>query len=267
MTEHSRWNELNVLVDPTARPIIAHRGASARAPENTIEAFSRALEDGADAIELDVRLARDGSVVVIHDPDIDRTTSGTGAVASMSALELRAVDAGARFSSDEGRTYPYRERSVRIPSLDDVLAAFPHTAMLIEIKEAHATRAVAALVRRHGAMDRVVLASELDEAMQIARAESFMTSASRPDALRLLRQACLGVVPDALPYQALSIPWRVGMLRVPMSLMCRSARRARVPTHAWTVNSEAVAKRLWRVGVNGILADDPGSFVRLRASS
>ena len=70
---------LNRLIDPTARLVIAHRGASAEQPENTMAAFRRAVELGADAIELDVRLARDGVPVVIHDATLDRTTSATGA--------------------------------------------------------------------------------------------------------------------------------------------------------------------------------------------
>ena len=76
MKAHPHRRDINVLVDAAARPVIAHRGASLHAPENTIDAFTKALEHGADAIELDVRVTRDDAVVVIHDPDVDRTTSG-----------------------------------------------------------------------------------------------------------------------------------------------------------------------------------------------
>jgi len=266
MMAHPRPRGINMLVDAAARPVIAHRGASAHAPENTIEAFTTALEHGADAIELDVRVTRDGAVVVIHDPDVDRTTNGRGLVGALSLAELRALDAGAGFTTDRGRTFPFRDRGVRISTFDDVLDAFPRTPLLVEIKEAQAARAAGAVVRRHAAMDRVVLASELDDAMRLIRPEAFMTGASRPDAIRLLRRACLGLAPGDLPYQALSIPWRIGLLRVPMARMCRAARRADVPTHVWTVNTTSVATRLWRAGVNGILTDDPARMVRLRSS-
>ena len=74
--------------------IIAHRGSSAHAPENTIAAFRLALEQGADCVELDVMLSKDGHLVVIHDDTVDRTTDGKGAVRDMTLKELRSLDAG-----------------------------------------------------------------------------------------------------------------------------------------------------------------------------
>jgi len=74
--------------------IIAHRGASAHAPENTLTAFQLALDQGADGIELDVMLSKDGQLVVIHDETVDRTTNGTGKVAEMDLVELKVLDAG-----------------------------------------------------------------------------------------------------------------------------------------------------------------------------
>lgn len=74
--------------------IIAHRGASAHAPENTLAAFQLALDQGADGIELDVMLSKDGQLVVIHDETVDRTTNGTGKVAEMDLVELKVLDAG-----------------------------------------------------------------------------------------------------------------------------------------------------------------------------
>src|SRR5215207_6589325 len=87
---------------------LAHRGASALAPENTLEAFRMAVEAGAGGLELDVHLTRDGHVVVIHDATVDRVTDGSGAVAGMTLEEVRRLDAGYSFSSDGGRTFPYR---------------------------------------------------------------------------------------------------------------------------------------------------------------
>src|SRR5215212_2325801 len=87
---------------------MAHRGASALAPENTMEAFRLAVESGAGGLELDVHLTRDGYVVVIHDPTLDRTTNVSGAVAGMPLDEVREPDAGYNFSLDGGITHPYR---------------------------------------------------------------------------------------------------------------------------------------------------------------
>src|SRR5204862_7422311 len=97
---------VNPLLDLDARPVIAHRGASGVAPENTLPAFELALRQGADALELDVRLTRDGAAVVIHDATLERTTDLAGPVLAHTLAELRMADAGARFTLDRGRTFP-----------------------------------------------------------------------------------------------------------------------------------------------------------------
>src|SRR5262245_46925820 len=119
--------------NPTLHPVlaggpllIAHRGGSGLAPENTMAAFTRAVELWQpDMFELDVHASADGACVVIHDPTIDRTTNGAGPVASRSLAELQSYDAGYRFTADGGRTFPFRNQGVRIPTLDEVLSAFP----------------------------------------------------------------------------------------------------------------------------------------------
>ena len=93
---------MNPLLDLSARPVIAHRGASAYAPENTLAAFELAVTQGADALELDVRLSRDGAPVVLHDHTLDRTTNLAGPVRGRTLAELRQADAGFRFTPDRG---------------------------------------------------------------------------------------------------------------------------------------------------------------------
>ncbi|HEY7614826.1 MAG TPA: glycerophosphodiester phosphodiesterase family protein, partial [Gemmatimonadales bacterium] len=99
---------MNPLLDLTAHPVIAHRGASAEAPENTLPAFEAATKGGADAFELDVRLTADGAPVVIHDATLDRTTDRMGPVRGLTLAELRSVDAGSRFAPARGQEYPFR---------------------------------------------------------------------------------------------------------------------------------------------------------------
>ena len=94
--------------------IFAHRGASAYAPENTLAAFHLAVQQNADAIELDTKLSRDGHVVVIHDRTVDRTTSGTGQVNDMTLSELQELDAGSHFNA----TF----KDEHIPTLDEVFS-------------------------------------------------------------------------------------------------------------------------------------------------
>src|SRR5918994_2292539 len=100
---------------------LAHRGASALAPENTIEAFRLAVEAGAGGLSLHVHMTRDGHLVVIHDATVDRTTSGTGAVSEMTLDELRRLDAGHNFSPDGGPTRPYRGRGTKGPTPEEGL--------------------------------------------------------------------------------------------------------------------------------------------------
>jgi glycerophosphoryl diester phosphodiesterase len=136
-------------VNVRATLIVAHRGASAQAPENTLEAFRLAHEAGADAIELNVHLTADGQLAVIHDATLDRTTDRGGAVESLMMDDIRAADAGAGFPGAEG-DYPYRGGGLKVPTLREVLAWLPDDlGLVVEIKARAAADAVVELVRRH----------------------------------------------------------------------------------------------------------------------
>ena len=130
--------------------IVAHRGASRQAPENTMEAFRLGVEAGADAIELDVHLTADGQLAVIHDDTLDRTTDRTGAVSSLAMDQIREADAGARFVRPDDAGYPYRGRGLRVPTLPEVLAWLPDDmGLVVEIKARAAADAVVEAVRSH----------------------------------------------------------------------------------------------------------------------
>ena len=110
--------------------LFGHRGAAGLAPENTLPSFERAVADGAGYLELDVHATRDGVVVVIHDPTLERTTDGVGPVNAQRYPELCRYDAGFRFSA--GGSEPYRGRGIRVPALEEVLDALEedHTFLL-----------------------------------------------------------------------------------------------------------------------------------------
>ncbi|HEX2222360.1 MAG TPA: glycerophosphodiester phosphodiesterase family protein [Candidatus Limnocylindria bacterium] len=151
--------------------VVAHRGASVMAPENTMPAFELALRQGADAIELDIHLTADGQLAVIHDPDLDRTTDRGGQVASLEMDDIRAADAGARFAG-EGGDFPFRDRDVRVPSLTEVLDWLPDgTGLVIEVKAPAAVEVAAALVAGHpaGREGRISLISFYEAAIDRAR--------------------------------------------------------------------------------------------------
>ena len=130
--------------------VVAHRGASTLAPENTMEAFRLAVEAGADAIEVDVHLTSDGQLAVIHDETLDRTTDRTGRVADMTMDQVREADAGATFARADDSNFPFAGRGLRVPTLGEVLDWLPDDlGLVIEIKARVASDSVVEAVRSH----------------------------------------------------------------------------------------------------------------------
>jgi glycerophosphoryl diester phosphodiesterase len=248
---------VNPLLDLEARPIIAHRGASAYAPENTLPAFELAVEQGADAFELDVRLTRDGAAVVIHDDTLDRTTDLSGPVRARTLAELRLADAGHRLSPDGGHTFPFRHQDVRIPTLAEVLWAFPAMPVMVEVKEPEVQEAVRRVLLEGDAVERCVVASEHLGALELFRQEPFACAAAGPEISALYRGALLRRPPRECGYRLLSVPLRWHGLPVPTRAFVRAARALGAPVHVWTVNDAATARRLWARGVAGIVTNVP----------
>ena len=229
--------DARILIDPAARPVIGHRGDSAHFPENTIPSFDRAIELGVDAIEFDLRVSRDGEIVIIHDPTVDRTTNGTGAVNSLTLAELKQLDAGARFSPDGGRTFPFRGQGLSIPTFDEMLARYASIPLLIEVKIPEAGQRAPAVLDRHKASRRVLLDSTDAEALEPVRGLSLITGASLRDVVSILPQTVLGLPLGQVPYRAFCVPlWYKG-IPVPVRRLARSGHQTGIPTHVWTVSA------------------------------
>jgi len=134
--------------------VVAHRGASREAPENTMDAFRLAVEAGADAIELDVHLTSDGELAVIHDETLERTTDRTGRVADLTMAEIRQADAGATFARPGDSGHPFAARGLRVPTLPEVLDWLPDgVGLVVEIKALAAADAVVEAVRNRAVRD------------------------------------------------------------------------------------------------------------------
>jgi len=248
---------MNPLLDLDARPVIAHRGASGLAPENTLPAFELAIRQGADALELDVRLTRDGAAVVIHDATLERTTDRSGPVLAHTLAELRMADAGARFTLDRGRTFPFRGTGVRIPTLAEVLWAFPKVPVLVEVKEPEVQEAVRRVLLQEDAAGRCVPASEDGAALQAFRAPPFAFGACAGDIAQLYWAVLFRRRLPQAGYRFLSVPRSHRGLPVPTSRFVAAARSQGCPVHVWTVNDAATARRLWARGVAGIVTNFP----------
>jgi glycerophosphoryl diester phosphodiesterase len=253
----------DLLLDPAARPVIGHRGASGLAPENTLEAFDLALSQGAEALEFDVRLSSDGVAMVIHDASLDRTTDHLGPIGARSLSELATVDAGARFSPD-GKSFPYRGRGVCIPTLRQVLERYPGLPLLVEVKVPEAQEAVRADLIGAGAERRVVVASFLHRALAAFREPPFQAGASRADIVHLVARAWIGwpAPPGPVCY---AVPHRYhNRIEVPTARVIGSARKAGKAMHVWTVNDPILARDLWDRGVNGIITNHPALILAER---
>ncbi|MDJ0975425.1 MAG: glycerophosphodiester phosphodiesterase [Planctomycetota bacterium] len=242
--------------------VIAHRGGSALAPENTFAAFDRAVELGADAVELDVHVSRDGHVVVSHDPTVDRTTDGTGAIADLELGALRALDAGHAFTPDDGGSFPFRGQGVRLPLLHEVLGRYDALRVSIEIKVdgLEATRAVLSCVRAAGAESRVCVGSFQDRPIRWLRAEApgIATHATAAEVRRFLTWRALGLGWAAQTEASVfTVPERAGTRRVVSPRLVKALARRGVDVHVWCVNEADTMRRLLAWGVRGIVTARP----------
>lgn len=234
-----------ILLDPGGLPVIGHRGASGEHPENTLPAFEAAVAQGADAVELDVRVSADGVPVVIHDPTVDRTTNGTGAVAAFSLEALQSLDAGG---------------GARIPTFKEVLARFDRLPMIVEIKAVAASQPVTRLLQLFGAEGRVLVGSFEHAALAPFRAAGLVTSASRWETARWWLATRVALAPRRTRYQAFTVPETEGRLRVVDRRFMRATKRRGLPVHVWTVNEPMQALRLRALGVNGLITNFPGKI-------
>jgi len=228
--------------------VIAHRGASSYAPENTSAAFDLALQMGARHLELDVHLSRDGHLVVIHDDTLDRTTNGTGAVVSQTLAELQALDAGSWF----GESFA----GERIPTLAEVLTRYCGRAHLhIELKghTAHLAQHTVDLVRTHGMVQHVTLTSFQPTHLQ----------ATQTYAPALPLGWLVGEVNDAIIAQARALGCTQLCPRAPLvtpELVQRLHAEGFV-VRAWGVTNAALMCQVVEAGADGMTVNFPDKLL------
>jgi glycerophosphoryl diester phosphodiesterase len=228
---------------------IAHRGASACKPENTLEAFTEAFTLGADMIEMDVRRSVDGHLVLLHDETVDRTTNGSGPVSEFTLAQVKALDAGL---------------GSRIPSLEEVFSHFVQSDVLLnlEIKCPGIETEVVQLVHRRFSRDRVLISSfqpailrgirEIDREMRIGllvgktRSLNPVTWVRDTFPLSTFRR----LAADTLhPDVHLALPGFIGR-----------CKREGIPLYVWVVDGEPEMRRLIRQGVDGIFTNRPDTL-------
>ena len=249
------------FIGPKPR-VFGHRGAAGLAPENTLPAFALGLALGADVLELDVHATRDGVIVVIHDPTLERTTNGSGEVRAHRFYDLQQLDAGYRFTRD-GRDFPYREQGVRIPTLEAVLQQFLLAQCNIEVKQEDPPIAeeVIGTIRKLNAGNRVLLAAERDTIMASIRlhAPEVATSFTAPEVADFItRVGAASWDGYVAAGRALQIPPRFGDIELVTPQSVAAAHDRGLEVHVWTINDRSEMERLLALGVDGIMSDLPG---------
>jgi glycerophosphoryl diester phosphodiesterase len=241
------------------RPLVyAHRGGAALRPENTLAAFEHGLSLGADGLEFDVHLSRDGVVVVHHDDTLERTTNATGAIAARSAAELARVDAGWNFRGSGD--FPFRGQGMSIPTLRQVLERYPVPA-IIELKtpDPALARTTVDEIRAAGAVDRVAFGSFYYRALRAARSYEprIPTGAASEETRWALYRSWVHWPLGATRYREFQVPETAGRTTIVTPQFIRYAHHAGLPVKVWTVNEPADMDRLLGWGVDALISDRP----------
>jgi glycerophosphoryl diester phosphodiesterase len=232
--------------------IAAHRGDRASAPENTLPAFLSAVQSGSDFLETDVQLTADGYPVLMHDPSVDRTTTGSGLVADLTLAEIRTLDAGSWYASEFA--------GVQVPLFEeflDILVSSPEVTALVELKDEWSADDVETLmggIYFRGVQDRIVFA-----------AFSPNTAAALYEIAPVIPRVILRRV---LPIDPVEVAGRYGAIAIMTRASALEARPDAVAEmHAaglgillYTLNSEERWSEALAFGVDGIVTDEPSAL-------
>ncbi len=244
--------------------IIGHRGARGVAPENTVASIRHAVEVGAQAIEIDLHASKDEELVVIHDSTVDRTTDGTGPVDQYTLDELRKLDAGYRFTADEGQTFAFRGQGVQIPALDEAMEAIGDLPAILEVKSAAAGRLLADWLPRRPEFERIIVGGFDADEVGAAGAAARWRCAYQTDLLGFVLWGKLGVRrPLPADLAAAMVPVRKNGLRIVTRGFVRRMHEQGKGVFVWTVNRPDEMRQLLDIGVDGLISDYPAVLRRV----
>ena len=251
--------------------VIAHQGGDGVWPGDTMYAFEKAVEIGVDVLEMDAHITKDGQIVLMHDEEVQRTTDGTGLIDDLTLAELKRLDAAYDWSSDGGKTFPYRGQGIQVPTLDELFQKFPQMRYVIEIKltENPTDGPLCDLIRRYNMQDKVMIASFHDVAMQNFRqtCPEVATSASRTEVRNfvLLGKVFLSAF-MAPQYQSIQPPYDPKeSLNIPIMTerFVREAHAKNIRVEPWTVNDPKLMRQYIEWGVDGIITDRPDVMIEV----
>lgn len=247
--------------------MLAHRGASGYAPDHTLRALELAIEQGADVIEADVHLSRDGHPVLHHSGELSENTDASGPVNARTLDELQRFDAGFRFSPDGGSSFPFRGMGQRIISLAEALDAFPEARFNLDIKDRRAALPTRELIDRHKASERVLLASWYSWQRRPALIGYQGPRSASMDQMFVFMLLHWIRLDDFWGRQvdAFQLPETHRGMRVITPRLVRRAHHLGIRVHVWTIDDETDMDRLLSWSVDGIITKRPDLAVRVRA--
>jgi glycerophosphoryl diester phosphodiesterase len=251
--------------------VIAHQGGDGIWPGDTMYAFAKAVEIGADVLEMDAHITKDGQIVLMHDEEADRTTDGKGLIEEMTLAELKQLDAAYKWSNDDGKTFPYRGQGIQVPTLEELFQKYPQLHYVIEIKltQNPIDKVLCDLIRKHNLQDTVLVASFHDESMQNFReaCPEVATSASRGEVTKFVllgkvflsgfvRPKYQSIQPPYDPKESMNIP-------IMTERFIREAHSRNIKVEPWTVDDPALMRQYIEWGVDGIMTDRPDLMIEV----
>ena len=253
--------------------VIAHQGGDGLWPSDTMYAFERAVAMGVDMLEMDLHVTSDGGLVLMHDETVDRTTDGTGRLEDMTLAEVKALDAGYRWTPDDGQTFPYRGQGITVATVEELFQTFPDMPMNIEIKLVESQPVAGPfcqLIRKYNMQDKVLVASFHQDAMDEFRATcpEVSTSIAQNEVINFFVRQKLGLADSySPPGQAVQVPEYRSGLHVLTDGFVKDSQKRNMDVHAWTINEVEDMQRMIDLGVDGIITDYPDRLLAVLSRS
>jgi glycerophosphoryl diester phosphodiesterase len=207
-------------------------------------------------------------LVLIHNPTLEDTTNGRGAVHEHSLEQIKKLDAGYQWTADGGKTFPFRGKNITVPTLEEVFRAFPQARMNVEIKQTTPpiVEPLAKMIRDFGMTERVLIAAFSDSALSEFRriCPEVATSASRTELIKFVALNSLFPGSKDIPNtDAIQVKSEFSIVPIITKRLVRAAHGFGLPIHAWTVNQKEEMQRMISLGVDGIITDLPGTLLEL----
>ena len=252
--------------------VVAHQGGEHLRPSNTMIAFEHAKELGVDVIETDIHISKDGYLVAIHDPTVNRTTDGSGKVVDFNLDELKQLDAGYYF--EKNGKHPYRNQGIQLVTIEELFQRFPDMRFILEIKNTNPSEKIDPLINRlvhlidtYGMRQKVLIGSFDQEVVEQFRSQAgpgIVTSGGRGEVTKFVILNKFFLKNFYRPQvEALQIPQSESGFDLTTKSIVEGAERIGMNLHYWTINDPDDMRRLIENGADGIITDRPDLLIEI----